>query len=221
MGDEPGVVEALLRRVRPSGWRVAAALPWKNIRKYRAGAANQRADHADAHNVRGLVLHAYEEACEMLAFVRDVDGELLREREGPSSARVDCRPALRRDVRLRARDLGRNTTPQARRLDLVPARSGEHRRDVEDPCRSRSGQDHRPAEVERRLRRLGRDRRAADRRRFAARVAGSRRGDVRPVDRRRTSVKTRSPRVLRGITDPGLLCRSQRRAVPHARAAGA
>jgi hypothetical protein len=81
MGDEPGVVEALLRRVRPSGWRVAAALPWKNIRKYRAGAANQRADHADAHNVRGLVLHAYEEACEMLAFVRDVDGELPRERE--------------------------------------------------------------------------------------------------------------------------------------------
>src|SRR5258705_10886531 len=79
MGDEPGVVETLLRRVRPSGWRVAAALPWKAIRKYRTGAANQRADHADAHNVRGLVLHAYEEACEMLAFLRDVDGELPRD----------------------------------------------------------------------------------------------------------------------------------------------
>lgn len=81
MGDEPGVVEALLRRVRPAGWRVAAALPWKSIRKYRAGAATQRADHADTHNVRGLILHAYEEACEMLAFVRDVDGESLREQE--------------------------------------------------------------------------------------------------------------------------------------------
>lgn len=79
MGDEPGVVETLLRRVCPHGWRVAAAIQWKAIRKYRTGAANQRADHADARNVRGLVLHAYEEACEMLAFVRDVDGELPRE----------------------------------------------------------------------------------------------------------------------------------------------
>lgn len=31
MGDELGVVEALLRRIRPGGWRVAAALPWKRF----------------------------------------------------------------------------------------------------------------------------------------------------------------------------------------------
>jgi hypothetical protein len=81
MGNHPGVVETLLRRVRPDGWRVAGAIQWKAIRKYRAGAANRRADHADVHNVRGLALHAYEEACEMLVFVRDVDGESLREQE--------------------------------------------------------------------------------------------------------------------------------------------
>lgn len=79
MGDSPGVAETLLRRVRPSGWRVAGAMQWRSIRKYRAGAANERAEHGDAHNVRGLVLHAYEEACEMLAFLRDVDGEARRE----------------------------------------------------------------------------------------------------------------------------------------------
>jgi len=81
MGDQPGVAEALLLRVRARGWRVAAALQWKSIRKYKAGAANQPTYHADAHNVRGLVLHAYEEACEMLAFIRDIDGESLRKRE--------------------------------------------------------------------------------------------------------------------------------------------
>jgi len=81
MGDQPGVVETLLRRVRPSGWHVAGARSWKSIRKYRAGAARKRADHDDVHNVLGLVLHAYEEACEMLAFVRDLDGEDLREQE--------------------------------------------------------------------------------------------------------------------------------------------
>jgi len=79
MGGQPGVVETLLRRVRPDGWRVAGAQDWKSIRKYRAGAARTRPDHEDTRNVLGLVLHAYEEACEMLAFVRDDDGDELRE----------------------------------------------------------------------------------------------------------------------------------------------
>jgi len=71
----------MLSRVFTSGWHVAGARSWKSIRKYQAGAARKRADHDDAHNVLGLVLHAYEEACEMLAFVRDLDGEDLREQE--------------------------------------------------------------------------------------------------------------------------------------------
>lgn len=81
MGDQPGVVETLLRRLRPSGWHVAGARSWQSIRKYQAGAARQRARHADAHNVLGLVLHAYEDACEMLAFVRDGDDDVVREQE--------------------------------------------------------------------------------------------------------------------------------------------
>jgi len=80
MGDQPGVVETLLRRVRSSGWHVAGARSWQSIRKYRAGAAT-RADHADAHNVLGLVLHAYEDACGMLVFVRDGDDDAAREQE--------------------------------------------------------------------------------------------------------------------------------------------
>src|ERR1700760_4112469 len=76
--EQPGVIEVLLRKLRPAGWQVAGAMEWKSIRKYRAGAARQHADHADAHNVHALVQRAYEEACEMLVFVRDVDGEQLR-----------------------------------------------------------------------------------------------------------------------------------------------
>jgi hypothetical protein len=77
MGDQAGVLEALLRKLRPDGWHVAGAKEWKPIRKYRAGVASERNDHGDVRNVRGLILHAYEEACEMLVFVRDVDGETL------------------------------------------------------------------------------------------------------------------------------------------------
>jgi hypothetical protein len=79
MGDTVGVVETLLRRVRASGWHVAGALPWNSLRKYRAGVAMDHANHADARNVLGLVLHAYEDACEMLVFVRDEDGDEHRE----------------------------------------------------------------------------------------------------------------------------------------------
>lgn len=78
MGSEVGVVETLLLRVRPGGWRVGGAMQWQSIRKYRAGVSKGHGEHADARNVLGLVLHAYEEACEVLAFVRDADGDDLR-----------------------------------------------------------------------------------------------------------------------------------------------
>lgn len=81
MGDQPGVIEVLLRKVRATGWHVAGARSWQSIRKYRAGGALGKTHHADARNVVGLVLHAYEDACEMLAFVRDHDGDELREQE--------------------------------------------------------------------------------------------------------------------------------------------
>ncbi len=89
MGDIPGVVEVLLRRVRPTGWDVSGARVWKSIRKYRAGAA-RHADHADVHNVLGLVLEAYEHACEMLVFTRDRDTEPRREQQIQQTlARID------------------------------------------------------------------------------------------------------------------------------------
>jgi hypothetical protein len=81
MGDHPGVVEVLLRRLRPDGWRVAGGRSWKSIRKYRAGGALRRSNHEDGRNVLGLVLHAYEEACELLVFVRDRDRDEAREQE--------------------------------------------------------------------------------------------------------------------------------------------
>jgi hypothetical protein len=81
MGDQPGVIEVLLRRVQTTGWHVAGARSWQSIRKYRAGGALGKVHHADARDVLGLVLHAYEDACEMLAFVRDHDGDDPREQE--------------------------------------------------------------------------------------------------------------------------------------------
>lgn len=69
--DDRGVLEALLRRVRPDGWQVVDAIAWKRIRKFRAG------DHADAEerNVRGLVLAAKERSADVVAFSRDADGD--------------------------------------------------------------------------------------------------------------------------------------------------
>ena len=81
MGEHAGVIEVLLRRVRASGWQLAGARCWQHIRKYQAGAAQQRPDREDARNVLGLVLHAYEEAAELLVFVRDRDRDDERERE--------------------------------------------------------------------------------------------------------------------------------------------
>lgn len=75
MGEDPGVAEVLLRRVQATGWQVVGARQWKSIRKYRAGAALKRADRDDVRNVLGLILAAYEEACELLVFIRDSDGD--------------------------------------------------------------------------------------------------------------------------------------------------
>ena len=78
-GDEPGVIETLLRRARQAGWRVDRSIDWKSIRKFRAGAARRAPNHQDVRNVQGLVLLAYEQACEILVFLRDSDGEDGRE----------------------------------------------------------------------------------------------------------------------------------------------
>lgn len=78
--DEPngvrrGVIEALLLRLEPNGWRVEGATLWKRIRKYKVRAAIGRENHGDIHNIAGLVQRAAEEGCEVVAFTRDVDSE--------------------------------------------------------------------------------------------------------------------------------------------------
>jgi hypothetical protein len=73
--DRPGVLHALLARVRASGWEVGGACEWKRIRKYRAG----RFDHEDTRNVLGVALDAREAGCDVLAFSRDMDRDAARE----------------------------------------------------------------------------------------------------------------------------------------------
>ena len=68
--EEPGAIEALLRKVRAEGWRVVDGVLWKQIRKYQVG--NRRG--AEERNVLGLVLKAKEVGCDLVAFVRDRDG---------------------------------------------------------------------------------------------------------------------------------------------------
>lgn len=72
----PGVIEALLTRVRAEGWQVIGAVSWAKIRKYRPGG------HADAERrcVEGLALMARERGAEVVAFSRDTDGDRARGR---------------------------------------------------------------------------------------------------------------------------------------------
>ncbi|MDC0722949.1 hypothetical protein [Nannocystis bainbridge] len=80
----PGVLEALLRHVRPDGWIVIDAVVWSSIRKYRAGG------HADAEerNVLGLVLKARERGADIVAFARDCDGDGAQHRRRIASIDV-------------------------------------------------------------------------------------------------------------------------------------
>lgn len=64
----------------PEGWRCAGKTPWNRIQKFRAGGARHAGpSHGDYFNVLGLVLAAYEEASEVVAFSRDVDSDPDRE----------------------------------------------------------------------------------------------------------------------------------------------
>lgn len=72
-----GVIEALMREVRPDGWEVARTVEWRTIRKYQAN----RPLAAEERNVLGVVLETRERNCDALAFVRDRDGDEERERD--------------------------------------------------------------------------------------------------------------------------------------------
>lgn len=70
-----GAIEALLLRVEPAGWIVAGGTIWRRIRKFKVGAALGRDNHGDIHSIAGLVNEAFEAACEVVAFTRDVDAD--------------------------------------------------------------------------------------------------------------------------------------------------
>ena len=71
---QPGVIVALLQRIRPDGWEVTARLKWCHIPKYSVG----RADHGDEASVRRLLFDATERQVDVVAFTRDQDDEPAR-----------------------------------------------------------------------------------------------------------------------------------------------
>jgi hypothetical protein len=66
-----GVVQALLVRAKADGWRVVGATTWKSIVKYRARGPSPN----EERNVLGLVLLAQRANADVVAFVRDSDGD--------------------------------------------------------------------------------------------------------------------------------------------------
>ena len=74
IGDEPGALEALLRRIQPEGWKVGGAIVWRSIRKLQTN----RSKEAETRNVLGAALMASERGCHAIAFVRDRDGDVGR-----------------------------------------------------------------------------------------------------------------------------------------------
>lgn len=72
----PGVIEALLKRVQPEGWKVKGACKWSRIRKYRAKGPTL----GEERNVLGLAQDAKDAGAAVLAFVRDADDDRERPR---------------------------------------------------------------------------------------------------------------------------------------------
>jgi hypothetical protein len=79
-GRDRGVLEALLARVCDDGWKCTGKQQWNAVQKFQAGGARLTAHgHGDYLHVLGLVLEAYENAADAVAFTRDVDSDLDRE----------------------------------------------------------------------------------------------------------------------------------------------
>jgi hypothetical protein len=66
---EPGVIEALLRKVRPDGWKVVDAIPWKKTPKLQVGIGGK----GEKLNVERAYHHAKKRGCDVFVFTRDRD----------------------------------------------------------------------------------------------------------------------------------------------------
>lgn len=69
--DHPGVLEALLRRVKEHGWRIVGARNWQHISKLRARGPSDD----EAEWIARLILEAEEHGASILAYTRDSDDE--------------------------------------------------------------------------------------------------------------------------------------------------
>lgn len=100
-GDDPapGVVEALLRQIRPEGWKVVDVILWKDIPKLQVGIGKR----GEEHNVHRAVHHARKRGCEILAFTRDRDKAKFAHREADIEQALE---ALKRDAGAGPRVIG-------------------------------------------------------------------------------------------------------------------
>jgi hypothetical protein len=74
---DPGVVQALLRKVRADGWEVVGSIDWKDIKKLQVNSPGT----GDAKNVHRACWKAKKAKADVLVFVRDRDRKAVRERE--------------------------------------------------------------------------------------------------------------------------------------------
>jgi hypothetical protein len=74
---EAGVVGALLRKIRQSGWEIVGGIPWKHLHKVRAKGASR----GEESNVMAAALRATDPDvdADVLVFVRDTDGDSERQ----------------------------------------------------------------------------------------------------------------------------------------------
>lgn len=74
---DPGVLEALLRQVRPDGWTIVDAILWKKMPKLQVGMRGK----GEELNVRRAHYHAKKRGCDVFAFSRDRDKARFAHRE--------------------------------------------------------------------------------------------------------------------------------------------
>jgi hypothetical protein len=108
-----GVIEALMAKVRPSGWSIRDAMIWKDVRKLRV---NSHGD-GEAKTVAGLALQARELGCNALVFLRDRDRSVSRERAIRDA--IESAPAKRVTAMV---ELVRNSGPLAVPSDATSLR---------------------------------------------------------------------------------------------------
>lgn len=97
----PGVIQALLKRVRPEGWEVKGACKWCRIRKYRAKGPSPE----EEQNVLGLFQDAKDIGADIVAFIRDADDDPKRPQV------IDAAVVRAQELFPKVRSIGRAAIP--------------------------------------------------------------------------------------------------------------